>query len=95
MTLADVFLCYEYPLIQIEILITSCLIYLCVTLQHKLLDLMQDQGFKRNMQGDTREMVYRIRDKFEYDREKRMRDKGTLNLFKLLISCSQPYSMFW
>jgi hypothetical protein len=56
---------------------------------------MQDQGFKRNMQGDTREMVSRIRDKFEYDREKRMRDKGKHNVFELLFSCSQSYSMFW
>ncbi|XP_059451487.1 uncharacterized protein LOC132182294 isoform X2 [Corylus avellana] len=34
------------------------------------------KGFKRSMQGDTREMVSQIRDKFEYDREKRMRDKA-------------------
>jgi hypothetical protein len=40
-------------------------------------------------------MVSRIRDKFEYDREKRMRDKGKHNVFELLFSCSQSYSMFW
>lgn len=35
----------------------------------------------RNRQGDTLEKVNQLRDKFEYDREKRMREKGTLNAF--------------
>lgn len=30
----------------------------------------------RNMQDDTWEKVNQIRDKFEYDREKRMRERG-------------------
>lgn len=29
-----------------------------------------------NRQGDTWERVNQVRDKFEFDREKRMRDKG-------------------
>ncbi|GAV70750.1 hypothetical protein CFOL_v3_14248 [Cephalotus follicularis] len=37
---------------------------------------MKDHGFARNSQGDTWEKVNQIRDKFEYDREKRMRDKA-------------------
>lgn len=37
---------------------------------------MQDQGMGRNMQDDTWEKVNQIRDKFEYDREKRMRERG-------------------
>ncbi|XP_021274009.1 uncharacterized protein LOC110409096 [Herrania umbratica] len=39
-------------------------------------DLMKDQGFGRNSQCDTLEKVNQIRDKFEYDREKRMREKA-------------------
>ncbi|KAJ9169831.1 hypothetical protein P3X46_017980 [Hevea brasiliensis] len=37
---------------------------------------MKDQGFGRNKQGDTWEKVNQIRDKFEYDREKRMAEKA-------------------
>lgn len=37
---------------------------------------MQDQGMGRNMQDDSWEKVNQIRDKFEYDREKRMRERG-------------------
>lgn len=38
---------------------------------------MQAQGFVRNPQGSNdREKVNLIRDKFEYDREKRMRERG-------------------
>ncbi|GMY33731.1 CISIN_1g026553mg [Fagus crenata] len=37
---------------------------------------MKDQGFGRNRQGDNWERVSQIRDKFEYDRERRMRDKA-------------------
>ncbi|KAG2672663.1 hypothetical protein I3843_13G045800 [Carya illinoinensis] len=37
---------------------------------------MKDQGFRRNREGDTWERVSQIRDKFEYDREKRMREKA-------------------
>ncbi|XWS31201.1 hypothetical protein CRYUN_Cryun23aG0057300 [Craigia yunnanensis] len=39
-------------------------------------DLTKDQGFGRNRQGDTLEKVNQLRDKFEYDREKRMREKA-------------------
>lgn len=39
-------------------------------------DFMKDQGFVRNRQGDTLEKVNQLRDKFEYDREKRMREKA-------------------
>lgn len=37
---------------------------------------MQEQGFNRTTQGDNWEKVNQIRDKFEYDEERRMRDKG-------------------
>ncbi|XP_028063047.1 uncharacterized protein LOC114266365 [Camellia sinensis] len=37
---------------------------------------MKGQGMGRNMQDDTREKVNQIRDKFEYDREKRMRERA-------------------
>lgn len=37
---------------------------------------MKDQGFGRKREGDTWERVSQIRDKFEYDRERRMRDKA-------------------
>ncbi|KAG6785408.1 hypothetical protein POTOM_011138 [Populus tomentosa] len=37
---------------------------------------VKDQDFGRNRQGDTWEKVSQIRDKFEYDREKRMREKA-------------------
>ncbi|KAI9078939.1 hypothetical protein K1719_039088 [Acacia pycnantha] len=36
----------------------------------------QDQSFVRNRQGDTWEKVNFIRDKFEYDRERRVREKA-------------------
>ncbi|XP_058093531.1 uncharacterized protein LOC131239711 [Magnolia sinica] len=36
----------------------------------------KDQGFVRNRQGDSWEKIGQIRDKFEYDREKRMREKA-------------------
>lgn len=39
---------------------------------------MQEQAFGRNRQGDDWDKVSQIRDKFEYDRERRMRDKGWL-----------------
>ncbi|KAH7863508.1 hypothetical protein Vadar_018373 [Vaccinium darrowii] len=39
-------------------------------------DQMKDQGMGRNMQDDTWERVNQIRDKFEYDREKRMRERA-------------------
>ncbi|XWS47155.1 hypothetical protein CRYUN_Cryun14cG0129100 [Craigia yunnanensis] len=39
-------------------------------------DFMKDQGFGRNRQGDTLGKVNQLRDKFEYDREKRMREKA-------------------
>lgn len=37
---------------------------------------LQEQDFRRNMQGGNWEKVSQIRDKFEYDREKRMRERG-------------------
>ena len=37
---------------------------------------MQGQDLGRNSQGDSWERVSQIRDKFEYDRERRMREKG-------------------
>lgn len=37
---------------------------------------MKDQAIGRNRQGDTWDKVSQIRDKFEYDRERRMRDKA-------------------
>ena len=38
--------------------------------------IMQDLGFGVNKQGETWERVTQIRDKFEYDRERRMRERG-------------------
>nr|KYP54086.1 hypothetical protein KK1_000256 [Cajanus cajan] len=37
---------------------------------------MQDQRFGRNRQSDNLEKVSLLRDKFEYDRERRMREKA-------------------
>lgn len=37
---------------------------------------IQAQSFGGNRQNDTWDKVGKIRDKFEYDRERRMRDKG-------------------
>lgn len=37
---------------------------------------MQGEDFRRNMQGDNWENVSQIRDKFEYDRERRMQERG-------------------
>lgn len=37
---------------------------------------MQEQAFGGNKQDDRWERVNQIRDKFEYDRERRMREKG-------------------
>ncbi|KAK9146059.1 hypothetical protein Sjap_005962 [Stephania japonica] len=58
----------------------------------------KDQGFGGNQQGDTWEMVGQIRDKFEYDRERRMREKafapmnsGTGFDFPGRVSRTQPF----
>ncbi|CAK9188571.1 unnamed protein product [Ilex paraguariensis] len=37
---------------------------------------MKEQGMGKNRQGDTWEKVSQVRDKFEYDRERRMREKA-------------------
>ncbi|KAK9151852.1 hypothetical protein Syun_010161 [Stephania yunnanensis] len=37
---------------------------------------VKDQGFAATQQGDTWEKIGQIRDKFEYDRERRMREKA-------------------
>lgn len=39
-------------------------------------DQMKDQAFMRNRQGDSWEKAGQIRDKFEFDRERRMREKA-------------------
>jgi hypothetical protein len=39
---------------------------------------LQDLRFGVNKQGETWERVTQIRDKFEYDRERRMRERGKL-----------------
>ncbi|XP_022156079.1 uncharacterized protein LOC111023052 [Momordica charantia] len=39
-------------------------------------DQSKDQGFRRNTQGGNREKVSQIRDKFEYDRDRRMRERA-------------------
>lgn len=41
---------------------------------------LQDQGFLSHNQGDSWEKVHQIKDKFEYDRERRMKDKGIFGL---------------
>ncbi|KAF2292529.1 hypothetical protein GH714_025225 [Hevea brasiliensis] len=48
----------------------------CASAGSKRFEEMKDQGFGRNKQGDTWEKVNQIRDKFEYDREKRMAEKA-------------------
>lgn len=47
---------------------------------------LQDQGFGGNRRDDTWDKVGQIRDKFEYDRERRMTDKGL---------CIYPLSIFY
>lgn len=37
---------------------------------------MQNQTFERNRQDDVWQKASQIRDKFEFDRERRMREKG-------------------
>ncbi|XP_057472376.1 uncharacterized protein LOC130760968 [Actinidia eriantha] len=56
----------------------------------------KDQGMGRNMQDDTREKVNLIRDKFEYDREKRMRERAFAPMDRgreseSLVSKTQPF----
>ena len=46
---------------------------------------MQEPNSTGNTKAETWEKVHQIRDKFEYDREMRMRDKGMLNVFMLDI----------
>lgn len=46
---------------------------------------LQDQGLLRNRQDDTWNKVGQIRDKFEYDREKRMQQKGWFNAFFIFL----------
>lgn len=41
---------------------------------------MQEQGSAGNRQIETWQKVNQIRDKFEYDRETRMRDKGKFHV---------------
>lgn len=48
---------------------------------------LQDLGFGVNKQGETWERVTQIRDKFEYDRERRMRERG-----KLMFVCTRTFS---
>ncbi|KAJ8748169.1 hypothetical protein K2173_000577 [Erythroxylum novogranatense] len=61
-------------------------------------ELRKDQNFGRNSQGDSWEKVNLIRDKFEYDRERRMREKafapmtrGTSQDMPSLNSLNQPF----
>lgn len=42
---------------------------------------LQDQFVGRNREGGTWEQASQIRDKFEYDRERRMREKGEFTWF--------------
>lgn len=41
---------------------------------------LQDQGLPSYNHGDSWEKVHQIRDKFEYDRERRMKDKGIFSM---------------
>lgn len=59
---------------------------------------MKDQGVGRNREGDTWERVGQIRDKFEYDRERRMRerafapmDRGNESQLNIPTSRYQPF----
>ncbi|RVW34392.1 hypothetical protein CK203_092170 [Vitis vinifera] len=53
---------------------------------------MQGQELGRNSQGDSWERVSQIRDKFEYDRERRMREKG---IHHTPILGKEPLRMVW
>jgi hypothetical protein len=52
--------------------------------------LTQDLNFVRNRQSDTWEKVNLLRDKFEYDRERRMKEKGKLKF--LLVALTKTTS---
>lgn len=41
---------------------------------------MQDQGYPGKRPAGAWDMVGQMRDKFEYDRERRMREKGKINV---------------
>lgn len=47
---------------------------------------MQDQFVGRNGEGGIWEKASQIRDKFEYDRERRMREKGKFTWFHFTCS---------
>lgn len=47
---------------------------------------LQDLGFGVNKRGETWERVTQIRDKFEYDRERRMRERG-----KFIFVCTRCF----
>lgn len=51
---------------------------------------LQDLGFGVNKQGETWERVTQIRDKFEYDRERRMRERGKLMLVLFVPDVFRP-----
>ncbi|XP_023550143.1 uncharacterized protein LOC111808422 [Cucurbita pepo subsp. pepo] len=52
-------------------------------------DRSKEQDFRRNMQGGNWEKVSQIRDKFEYDREKRMRERAFAPMHGTPASVSQ------
>ncbi|KAK2651018.1 hypothetical protein Ddye_018507 [Dipteronia dyeriana] len=67
---------------------------------------LQEQGFRGNRQGDNWEKANQVRDKFEYNRERRMRERGRgrLNVFYLVndlfrvifrLFCSLEYHTYW
>lgn len=46
---------------------------------------MQGQELGKNSQSDSWERVSQVRDKFEYDRERRMREKGWFQSVGLIL----------
>lgn len=54
---------------------------------------MQEQGLQGN---ETRQRVSQVRDKFEYDRERRMRDRGwSFSWISLSFLSVRPYAPYY
>lgn len=52
---------------------------ICFVFDYQLLaSNLQEHGFGGNSQNDNWEKANQLRDKFEYDRERRMRERGML-----------------
>lgn len=56
---------------------------------------LQDLGFPSYNQGDSWEKVHQIKDKFEYDRERRMKDKGIFSLAERFLYFVNYHFVFY